>query len=181
VDGDDAGVGEAAGIAGVAGVDEAAGIAGVAGIASAAGVPVEARGADGSCIVVIATDAPLLPHQLRRLAVRAGLGLARTGSIAHHGSGEIFLAFSTGLRIPRGSGVPLHHVGYVDDEFLDPLFGAVVEATEEAAVDALFTADTVVGRAGHGVPGLPVERTLDLLRAAGRLASTDDRGPGGHR
>jgi D-aminopeptidase len=130
----------------------------------------EARGADGSCIVVVATDAPLLPHQLRRLAVRAGLGLARTGSIAHHGSGEIFLAFSTGLRIPRGSGDPLHRVAYVDDEYLDPIFGAVVEATEEAAIDSIFTADTVVGRAGRGVPGLPIGRTLELLRAAGRLA-----------
>ncbi len=132
--------------------------------------PSVGRGADGSCIAVVATDAPLTAHQLRRLAQRAGLGLARTGSIAHHGSGEIFLAFSTGLRIGRGGRQALCSMTVVDDEYLDPIFGAVVEATEEAAIDALFTADTVRGRDGHVVPGLPVEQTLELLGAAGRLA-----------
>jgi D-aminopeptidase len=125
----------------------------------------------GSCVVVVATDAPLLGPALERLARRAGLGLARTGSTAGHGSGEIFLAFSTGTRIPRGSGSPLRAVELVDDEYLDPFFAAVVEATEEAVLDALFRADTVVGRDGHVVPGLPVDRTLGLLRGAGRLAS----------
>jgi D-aminopeptidase len=139
--------------------------------ARAAARSTAARGADGSCIVVVATDAPLLPNQLRRMAVRAGLGLARTGSIAHHGSGEIFLAFSTGTRIPRGGSEPVLTFRAVDDEFLDSLFGAVVDATEEAAIDALFTADTVRGRDGHVVPGLPVERTLELLEAAGRLSA----------
>ena len=124
----------------------------------------------GSCAVVVATDAPLLGPALTRLARRAGMGLARTGSTAGHGSGEIFLAFSTGLRIPRGSGRALLTLETIDDEFLDPFFGAVVEATEAAVLDALFRADTVEGRDGHVVHGLPVERTLDLLRAAGRLA-----------
>jgi D-aminopeptidase len=124
----------------------------------------------GSCVVVLATDAPLLPHQLRRLARRAGLGLARTGSTAGHGSGEIFLAFSTGLRIPRAAEAPLLDVRYVNDEHLDPFFAAAVEATEAAVVDALFSADTVIGRAGTEVPGLPVEATLALLEAAGRLS-----------
>ncbi len=139
-----------------------------------------ARGADGSCIVVVATDAPLLPGQLRRLAARAGLGLARTGSVAHHGSGEIFLAFSTGLRIARGASDALTTVVHVDDEYLDRFFGAVVEATEEAALDALFRADTVRGRDGHIVPGLPVGRTLELLAAAGRLGdrATGEAGVG---
>lgn len=122
----------------------------------------------GSCIVVVATDAPLLPHQLRRLARRAGLGLARTGSTAGHGSGEIFLAFSTGIRVPRGAREPLATTTHLHDEYLDRLFAAAVEATEEAVVDSLFVSDTVVGRSGHIVPGLPVERTLELLRAAGR-------------
>jgi D-aminopeptidase len=125
----------------------------------------------GSCIVVIATDAPLLGPALERLARRAGLGLARTGSVAGHGSGDIFLAFSTGVRIPRGSSGALWTVELVDDEYLDPFFGAVVDATEAAVVDSLFRADTVEGRDGHVVPGLPVERTLELLAAAGRLAS----------
>ncbi len=125
----------------------------------------------GSCIVVVATDAPLLGPALERLARRAGLGLARTGSIAGHGSGDIFLAFSTAVRIPRGRSGALWNVELVDDEYLDPFFGAVVDATEAAVVDSLFQADTVEGRDGHVVPGLPVERTLELLAAAGRLAS----------
>jgi D-aminopeptidase len=123
----------------------------------------------GSCIVVVATDAPLLGPALERLARRAGLGLARTGSIAGHGSGDIFLAFSTGVRIPRGSAGALWTAEVVDDEYLDPFFGAVVDATEAAVIDSLFRADTVQGRDGHTVPGLPVERTLALLSAAGRL------------
>ena len=124
----------------------------------------------GSCIVVVATDAPLLGPALERLARRAGLGLARTGSVAGHGSGDIFLAFSTGVRIPRGSSGALWTAEVVDDEYLDPFFGAVVDATEAAVIDSLFRADTVEGRDGHVAHGLPVERTLDLLAAAGRLA-----------
>ena len=124
----------------------------------------------GSCVVVVATDAPLLPNQLARIARRAGLGLARTGSTAGHGSGEIFLAFSTGYRITRGPTEALVSTTHLHDEFLDRFFMAAVEATEEAAIDALFTADTVAGRDGHVVPGLPIDRTLDLLRGAGRLA-----------
>ena len=123
----------------------------------------------GSCIIVVATDAPLLGPALERLARRAGLGLARTGSIAGHGSGDIFLAFATGVRIPRGSRGAQWTVEVVDDEYLDPFFGAVVDATEAAVIDSLFQADTVEGRDGHVVPGLPVERTLELLAAAGRL------------
>lgn len=125
----------------------------------------------GSCIVVVATDAPLLGPTLERLARRAGLGLARTGSVAGHGSGDIFVAFSTGVRIPRGRDGALWNVELVDDEYLDPFFGAVVDATEAAVIDSLFRADTVQGRDGHVVPALPVERTLALLSAAGRLAS----------
>ena len=125
----------------------------------------------GSSIVVVATDAPLLGHALERLARRAGLGLARTGATASHGSGEIFIGFSTGLRIPRASQDPLWTATMLDDEYIDPLFDAVVDATEEAVLDSLFRADTVAGRDGHVVQGLPVERTLELLRAAGRLAA----------
>jgi D-aminopeptidase len=125
----------------------------------------------GSVIVVVATDAPLLSPALTRLATRAGLGLARTGSVAGHGSGDIFLAFSTGVRVPRGSAGALWTAELLDDEYLDPFFGAVVDATEAAILDALFRADTVTGRAGHVVPGLPVDRTLALLRAGGRISA----------
>ena len=124
----------------------------------------------GSCVIVVATDAPLLPAALQRLARRAGLGLARTGSSGGHGSGDIFLAFSTGLRIPRASGQALRTVEVVDDEYLDPFFDAVVEATEAAVIDSLFRAETVEGRDGNVVHALPVARTLELLAAAGRLA-----------
>jgi D-aminopeptidase len=127
------------------------------------------RAAEGSCIVIVGTDAPLFALPLQRLARRAGLGLARTGSVGHHGSGEIFLAFSTGIRIPRGRGDAVRKTEHVDDEHLDPFFAAVVEATEEATLDAIATADTVTGRDGRLVPGLPIERTLELLRSAGRI------------
>jgi D-aminopeptidase len=134
---------------------------------AADGWPVAPDDEQGSCIVVVATDAPLLPHQLSRLARRAGLGLARTGSTGGNGSGEIFVAISTALRIPRG-GQPIVHTEHLADEHLDPFFAATVEATEEAVIDSLFVADTVAGRDGHVVEALPVGRTLELLRAAGR-------------
>ncbi len=123
----------------------------------------------GSCIVVIATDAPLLPHQLSRIARRAGLGLARAGSTGGHGSGEIFVAISTAVRIRR-AGAPLVTTTHLADDVLDPLFAAAVEATEEAVIDSLFVADTVTGRDGHRVPGLPVGRAIELLAAGGRIA-----------
>jgi D-aminopeptidase len=115
----------------------------------------------GSCIVVVATDAPLAPGQLTRLARRAGLGLARTGSVAHHGSGEIFLAFSTTARVPRGGALgPV-----LPDGALDPLFTAVVDATEESVLNALWAAETTTGRLGRVVPALPRERLRELVRA----------------
>jgi D-aminopeptidase len=114
----------------------------------------------GSCIGVVATDAPCTPHQLERLARRVGLGLARCGSVAHHGSGEIFTAFST---VPPGDGEPL------PDEHLDELFAGVVEAAEEAVVNSLTSATTVTGARGHMVEALPLDETLELLRAAGRV------------
>jgi D-aminopeptidase len=106
----------------------------------------------GSCIVVLATDLPLAPAQLERVARRAGLGLARTGSVAHHGSGEIFVAFATsGARSTR------------DDE-LDELFEATVEATEEAVLNALWAAPDVEGREGRLQRGLPHDDVFELLR-----------------
>jgi D-aminopeptidase len=121
----------------------------------------------GSCIAVLATDAPLVSAQLTRLARRAGLGLGRTGSVAHHGSGEIFLAFSTAGRQPRD------RVGRRDASFadaaLDPLFAAAVDATEEAVLNALWAAPDVTGRDGRLARGLPHEPVLALLREQGRL------------
>jgi D-aminopeptidase len=90
-----------------------------------------------------------------------GLGLARAGSVAHHGSGEIFVAFST---VPAGGLVP------IPDDQLNPLFAAVVEASEEAVVNSLLAAETVTGVRGRTVHALPPDEVVELLRAAGRLA-----------
>ena len=122
-------------------------------------------GPAGSCIVVILTDGPLDAAACQRLARRAGLGLARVGSTAHHASGEIFLALATGLRAPRGeapSRPPVTGGG------LDDYFAAVVEATEEAVLNSLLQAETVTGREGHTSYGLPAGAVRRLV--AGRTA-----------
>jgi D-aminopeptidase len=113
----------------------------------------------GSCIAVVGTDAPASAASLERIARRAGLGLARIGSVAHHGSGEIFTAFATA----REGDV-------VEGRDLDPLFGATVEATEEAVLNALWAAPDVTGREGRVERGLPHDEVLELLRAHGALA-----------
>jgi D-aminopeptidase len=119
--------------------------------------PDEAPQRGGSGIAVLATDAPLTPLQLERLARRAGLGLARAGSVAHHGSGEIFLAFATsGDR------------SFPDSSELDPLFQAAVDATEEAVLCSLWAAVDTIGREGRLVRALPRERVLELYRGRGR-------------
>jgi D-aminopeptidase len=117
--------------------------------------PDEAPAPGGSCIAVLATDAPLTPPQLERLARRAGLGLARAGSVAHHGSGEIFVAFATsGER------------SFPDRE-LNPLFQAAVDATEEAVLCSLWAAVDTSGREGRLVRALPREKVLELYRGRG--------------
>jgi D-aminopeptidase len=119
----------------------------------------------GSCIVVVLTDGPLDAASCTRLARRAGLGLARTGSTASHGSGEIFLAAATGLRAPRGqvsTETPVHGAA------LDVYFEAVVDATESAVLNSLLQATTVTGHRGNTSPGLPADDVLRLLKAHGR-------------
>jgi len=125
-----------------------------------------ARRPAGSCIVVVVTDGRLDAAGCTRLARRAGLGLARTGSTAHHGSGEIFLALATGLRVERDApteGAP------VSGAALNPYFAAAVEATEEAVLDSLCAAPTVVGRDGNASVGLPVDDVRRLLAQHGRF------------
>lgn len=129
----------------------------------------------GSCIGVVVTDAPVDASGCRRLARRIGLGLARTGSVATHGSGEIFLAMSTALAAPRGTRTdrsPLH--GNAHDE----LFEAVVDASEEAVLASMLAAPTVIGRSGHVVPGLDVDAVRDLLRASHGRRPRADPSPG---
>ena len=118
--------------------------------------PDEAPAPGGSCIAVVATDAPLAPPQLERLARRAGLGLARAGSIAHHGSGEIFVAFATSTER-----------SFADRE-LNPLFQAAVDATEEAVLCSLWAAVDTTGREGRLVRALPRAKVLELYRGLGR-------------
>jgi len=117
----------------------------------------------GSIIIVIATDAPLLPSQLKRIARRATLGLARTGSTSGNGSGDIFVAFSTANRAAAQPGNP-NTVQTVSNEHISRLFSATVEATEEAIVNAMVGARTMTGADGHTVRALPHEKLAALMR-----------------
>jgi L-aminopeptidase/D-esterase-like protein len=123
----------------------------------------------GSIIVVIATDAPLLPHQLERLAQRAGLGIAKMGGKGEDSSGDIFVAFSTaGLGEPEGG---VRTTSRLPNEAITPLFYAVARATEEAIVNALVAAETMVGADGIRVSELPMDRVREILEAHDRLVA----------
>jgi D-aminopeptidase len=133
------------------------------------------RAESGSIIILVATDAPLLPHQCDRLAQRAGLGLARMGGTGGHYSGDLFLAWATGNRrlpMPSGEGDPRSTVDLrmVADRLIDPLFDATIEATEEAIVNALVAAPTMVGRDGVTAHALPHDRLLETMARYGRPA-----------
>jgi D-aminopeptidase len=142
-----------------------------------AGVPVgkEIPGAvykeeTGSIIIVVATDAPLLPHQLKRLARRASLGLARTGSVSGNGSGDLFIAFSTANPKVANPDQVTHPVQTIPNDLMDPIFTGVVQATEEAIVNALIDNHDMTGRDNHRVPALPHERVRELLKKYNRVA-----------
>ena len=122
---------------------------------------------DGSIIIVVATDAPLDHLKLQRLAARAGVGLARTGTFVNHGSGDIVIAFSTGNRVPHYPKAPTFTLTVVPDNHLDPIFKACAEATEEAILNALTMAKTTVGRDGNTAYALPLDRLRDLMRRHG--------------
>ena len=121
---------------------------------------------EGSIIIVIGTDAPLDGRQLTRLAKRATLGLARTGSTARHGSGDFMLAFSTANVIPHYPKEPTYTLTHLADTHLNPLIAATVEATEEAILNALTMATTVVGRDGHRVEAISLARLKTLTSSA---------------
>ncbi|MFB7954312.1 P1 family peptidase [Streptomyces sp. NPDC056045] len=129
----------------------------------------------GSVIVVVATDAPLLPGQCKALARRVTLGLARTGTTGSHFSGDLFLAFSTAnpsaltSTFPENDGsAPYESMRFVPWGRMDPFYEAVVESVEEAVLNVLTGAHSMTGRAGHHVPALPLDRTAELLAAHGR-------------
>jgi D-aminopeptidase len=125
----------------------------------------------GSIIIVVGTDAPLLPHQLERLARRAALGLARTGSVAGNGSGDIFVAFST-ANPGAGEAQGVVSLQMLPNERMGALFEATVGATEEAIVNALVAARTLTGYRGTTVKALPHDRLREVLKRYGRLASS---------
>jgi L-aminopeptidase/D-esterase-like protein len=134
-------------------------------------------GGSGSVIAIVATDAPLTPHQCEALARRVPLGLARTGTSGSHFSGDIFLAFSTANPGALGSGFPretpeaatLRSLDFVPWNHLDPFFAAVVQAVEEATLNVLVDNDSMTGRAGHVSHALPHDLVVDRLSAHGRL------------
>jgi D-aminopeptidase len=127
------------------------------------GLP-NSTGAEGSVIIVIATDAPLDARQLKRLAKRAALGLARTGSTVRHGSGDFILAFSTATIIPHYPVQATYPITAFADTHLNPLFTATVEATNEAILNALTMATTVVGRDDHKAEAIDLVRVRDILK-----------------
>jgi D-aminopeptidase len=118
----------------------------------------------GSCIAVVATDAPLLPNQLKRLARRVSLGLARTGTISGNGSGDLFIAFSTANPNVADPGQITHSVQTIPNDLMDPIFAGVVQATEEAVVNALVDNHSMTGRDNHRVEGLPHDRIREIMK-----------------
>ena len=118
----------------------------------------------GSCIAVVATDAPLLPNQLKRLARRVSLGLARTGTISGNGSGDLFIAFSTANPNVVNPDQVTHQVRTVPNDLMDPIFTGVVQATEEAVVNALVDNHSMIGRDNHRVEALPHDRLREITK-----------------
>jgi D-aminopeptidase len=121
----------------------------------------QAESADGSIMIIIATDAPMDARNLKRLAARAMLGMGRTGGSGSNGSGDYAIAFSTQNRIRGREGV--REVRCLSNEAMSPLFQGVIEATEEAIYNSLFRATTMSGVDGHRADALPMEKTLEIL------------------
>src|SRR5215831_18057771 len=128
----------------------------------------------GSIIIVVATDAPLLPHQVQRLARRATMGLARTGSTSGNGSGDIFIAFSTANPNAAAAKAPVN-VAMLPNDSINPVFEATVQATEEAIVNAMVGAETMHGAHGSVVTALPHDELQNLLKKYNRLATASAR------
>lgn len=128
-----------------------------------AGPAPDAGGDSGSLIVVIATDAPLLPLQLQRIARRCALGMGRTGTSGNNSSGDLFIAFGTARSTPSGAGAPLESMSLLPAEAIDPLFRATVEATEEAIVNALVAAESMTGHRGRRLEAIDREWLASLF------------------
>ena len=126
---------------------------------------------DGSCMIVVATDAPLDHRNLERLAKRAFLGIAKTGGIVSNGSGDYIIAFSTAVdnRIPYSTQANLQKQDVVPNDQMSPLFMAAIEATEEAILNSLFMAESVTGKKGQNIEALPLDRILPILKKNGAI------------
>ncbi|RRB04471.1 DmpA family aminopeptidase [Larkinella rosea] len=124
---------------------------------------------DGSCMMVVLTDAPLDARNLKRLAKRAFMGMARTGGIASNGSGDYVIAVSTANRIPNTSKSSIDEMKLLRNDDASPCFMAAIEATEEAIINSLFAARSMTTSNGYEVTQLPVERVVELLKKAGQL------------
>lgn len=127
------------------------------------------KSSDGSCMMIIATDAPLDARNLKRLAKRAIMGLAETGGIASNGSGDYVIAFSTAYQIPHETILGTSSVTLLHNDFVSPLFMAAIEATNEAIINSLFMAKTTEGFQDHKMEELPKEKVLEIMRKYGRL------------
>ncbi len=131
----------------------------------------EKAGKTKSIILLAATDAPLLPFQLRKIGKRVAMGLAQTGAISSTGSGDIILAFSTAYRIPRAGQTDFHSLKGINDLSITPLYQATVDATQEAILNALCMAETTVGRDGNTSYGLPVDQVEEIMKKHGRIGA----------
>jgi L-aminopeptidase/D-esterase-like protein len=126
-------------------------------------------GETGSILIIIATDAPLLPHQLKRLARRAAMGLARTGAVSGNGSGDLFLAFSTANASAGRTEEGIIDLKALPNESMNPLFECTIEAVEEAIINALVAGETMTGRDNHTIEAIPIPRVQEILKKYNRL------------
>jgi D-aminopeptidase len=128
--------------------------------------------ADGSCMIVLATDAPLDSRNLERLAKRAFMGLAKTGGIASNGSGDYVIAFSVDstIRVPHNATSPLQQMNVLNNDAVTPLFMAAIEATEEAIINSLFAATDMKGKGGNMIKALPVQQVIDIMKKYNRIS-----------
>lgn len=127
------------------------------------------KSSDGSCMIVLATDAPMDARNLKRLAKRAMLGLAQTGGIAANGSGDYVIAFSTANKVLHETAEPVFSSAFLHNDYVSPLFMAAMEATEEAIINSLFMAKTSEGTQGHKVEELPKDKVMEIMRKYGRI------------
>lgn len=128
------------------------------------------KSADGSCMMILATDAPLDARNLKRLAKRVMLGMAQTGGIAANGSGDFVIAFSTANKVLHEAAEPVFSSAFMHNDFVSPLFLAAMEATEEAIINSLFMARTSEGTQGHKIEELPKDKVMELMRKYGRVS-----------